>query len=316
MAEAVDVTAKTWSITADDYACTVSARGATIEALTHRGRDLILPNRAGAGDASMAGALLAPWPNRLADGRYVFDGAVHQLPINEQATGTAVHGLATTIEFEGRMPESGRLALTGWIEPRPGYPWRIRLDVEVAVGVAGFCQRITARNESSTRAPFGMGAHPYLLAAPPRRNAVDEWSVEVSAGQVLLVSQARLLPTDLVPLGAPHAPPILPGAPTPLASMRLNHAFTALSPDRPVRLLGSAHGGVTVRMDVDAPWLQLYTGDDLGDGAARSAVAVEPMTCPPDAFNSGVDLRILEPGESTQLTWSLSCEQGGAGRDA
>jgi aldose 1-epimerase len=56
----------------------------------------------------------------------------------------------------------------------------------------------------------------------------------------------------------------------------------------------------------DAAWkhVQLFTGDPLPDVARRS-LAVEPMTCPPNAFQTGEDLIRLEPGETFTGTWGI-----------
>jgi aldose 1-epimerase len=52
--------------------------------------------------------------------------------------------------------------------------------------------------------------------------------------------------------------------------------------------------------------VQVHTGDRPEPADHRRGLAVEPMTCPPDAFTSGVDLVHLGPGESHEASWSIA----------
>ncbi|MFB2580800.1 aldose 1-epimerase family protein [Herbiconiux sp. P15] len=355
-----------FGIAAGGYEARVVSEGATLRALTFRGRDLVAPFGVDEPRPAMRGALLAPWPNRTADGRYTFDGVTHQLELTEPETGNAAHGLAHSLPFHPTpTPEpaataahptptdptsvataapaahsaaldpaagSDRVVLTGWIEAQEGYPWRVRLDVEFSVGVCGFRQRITATNESDRPAPFGMGVHPYLLAGPAAPGAVDDWELELPAHEVLLVSPDRLLPVARVAVDDPATATLRrSGGGLDFSGARLiggtvlNHAFTALQPDAdgrvvirltdPAHAAGSGSGsagsggggrrGVEVGLGAGTPWVQLYSADHNPGPDRRHALAVEPMTCPPDALNSGTDLRILSPGASTSLEWTL-----------
>ena len=66
-------------------------------------------------------------------------------------------------------------------------------------------------------------------------------------------------------------------------------------------------GGQGVRMSWDrrCPWLQLCIPGPQRPAMHRKALAVEPMTCPPDAFNSGADLIVLQPGRSHSLAMTI-----------
>ncbi|HWU31187.1 MAG TPA: galactose mutarotase, partial [Microbacterium sp.] len=57
--------------------------------------------------------------------------------------------------------------------------------------------------------------------------------------------------------------------------------------------------------DAGCPWVQVHTADLPDPAASRRGLAVEPMTCPPDAFNSGTDLIVLEPGAAHTAGWSI-----------
>lgn len=293
---------------AGDYRAEIASVGASLRSLAWRGRDLVVPYAADELRPAMRGALLAPWPNRLADGRYAFGGATHQLPVTEIATRTAAHGLVAWTGFDAERSTSDTLRLSSVIEPQPGYPWRVQVEVVFAISASGLEQVVRATNLSADPAPFGVGGHPYLLAGPQRRSAVDGWRLEVPADEVLLVSADRLLPTARIAVDGGERERFDFRAPRPIGDAVLNHAYTALHADADgrvrVRLTGD-DGGTEIDWDAGMPWVQLYTADGLPGDDFRHALAVEPMTCPPDAFTSGDDLRTILPGESTTAAWTI-----------
>ena len=73
-----------------------------------------------------------------------------------------------------------------------------------------------------------------------------------------------------------------------------------------------APGGrrIVVWADAAFAWWQVYSGDTLPQHRLRRALAIEPMTCPPDALRSGRSLVRLEPGESWRGTWGIRPEGG------
>ena len=95
----------------------------------------------------------------------------------------------------------------------------------------------------------------------------------------------------------------------PIGDTVLDHAFTDLVRDADgrahVEVRSLAGSGVELWTDEQFGWLQAYTGDDQPPEAARTALAVEPMTAPPDAFNSGDDLVVLDPGATFSASWGI-----------
>lgn len=303
------VSGEQYEIAGHGYEASVASVGASLRSLRRDGRDLVVPFAADETRPALRGAVLAPWPNRLADGRYRFGGIEHQLPVNEPETGNAAHGLAAWLDFNVVGFGDDRLVLTAHIEPQPGYPWRVRLDVEFEVRADGFHQTITAANESDSPAPVGLGAHPYVLAGPIGEAAIDRWALHSSAREVMLVSDDRLLPVASADVTAHDSGALDFRSARRIGATALNHAFTALEPDGEgrfgVTLSGADGYTVEVSWPADAKWVQLYTADHQPGEARRHALAIEPMTCPPDSFNSGRDLRTVAPGDTTSLAWRL-----------
>ncbi|MDN4482257.1 aldose 1-epimerase family protein [Demequina lignilytica] len=291
------------------YEAEIASVGASLRSLTFEKRDLVVPFGVTQERPAMRGALLAPWPNRLADGRYRLRDRDYSLPLTEAARRNAIHGLAAGLDFELVGEGPATVSLGALIEPRPGYPWAIAITVDVAVAADGLTHTVTARNTSATSAPFGVGVHPYLLAGAAAPRAADGWSLEVPADDVLLVTPDRLLPDRIVPV-ATHADGAFDlRTARVLGQRRLNHAFTALhrGPDglSRVRLTEPSGRGVELLLGQGYGWVHVYTSDEVDDDRPRAGVAIEPMTCPPDAFNSGRDLALLAPGEGLRASFHL-----------
>jgi aldose 1-epimerase len=283
----------------------VASVGATLRALRHDGRDLVLPFAADRVRPAMSGAVLAPWPNRTADAAYRFAGARHQLAVNEPETGCAAHGLVAWQDFRVSHASAARVVLTSAIVAQPGYPWWVELEVEFRLDADGLCQRVRATNRGDLPAPFGAGAHPYLLADEPSADAANAWTLEVPAERVLLTDD-RMLPTAEVDVAGSDLDFRRRRV---IGDIRVNNAFTALTRDEGgyarVRLARADGRGVEMVIGPACPWVQVYTSDAAAGQARRGAVAVEPMSCPPDALNSGRDLRVLPPGGSAEITWAI-----------
>lgn len=299
---------------AGDYRAVVASVGASLRTLTFRGRDLVVPFDADEVRPAYRGATLAPWPNRIVDGRYVFGGEEHGLALTEPARGHALHGLLAWSPFATTEGGVDRLALRATIEPQAGYPWRMLVESVFELSGAGLIQSVRARNESAAPAPWGTGPHPYLVAGA---GCVDEWTLLLPAGRVLEIESERLVPTMLVPV-AHDAARFDYRIARPLGAVELDHAYTDLDRDADgiatVELTAATGGGVAMSWDRACAWVQIHTAD-LAEGGDRSGhragLAVEPMTCAPDAFNASAyeydaGLQVVPPGEwSTVASWRI-----------
>jgi aldose 1-epimerase len=249
------------------------------------------------------GQLLMPWPNRVRDGRYAFAGREHRLPLTEPERGNAIHGLVRWAAWSVAVLEPDRVVMRHRLHPQPGYPFLLDLEVEYHLPGDGLRVRTTARNVGSEPCPFGAGAHPYLTVGTPR---VDDAVLRAPGGTVLL-ADGRGLPTGTGPV---EGTDLDFRRPRPVGSTRLDHCFTDLQrdPDGLARVeMRHPEGtpGLTLWMDRGHTHLMLFTGDALPQ-IGRRGLAVEPMTCPPDALRSGRGLITLEPGRSWTGEWGIS----------
>jgi aldose 1-epimerase len=295
-----------YRIEGDGYTAVVLGHGAAVRELTHHGRPLVVGFGADEEMPNFRGAFVAPWPNRIEDGRYAFDGVGYEVPVNEPERGTALHGLVYDIPWTLVERTASSVTLSCVIAPSEGYPFDVTLEARFGVSAGGFRTDVTAVNTGTQRAPYGVCPHPYLVAGP---SPLDEWILELPASTVLTVTPDRLLPIAKEPVDGtafdfrtPHS----------IGGVQIDHAFTDVirDPDgsATVRVTDPAGGtGTAMTWDGNCPWVQIHTADlPKKPENTRLGLAVEPMTCPPDAFNSGEDLVVLGPGQTHRTGWTIT----------
>ena len=299
-------TGEQYVIEGGGYRAVVTEAGATLRTLEYAGRPLL----DGFPEDSMAtaarGQLLAPWPNRIGDGRYEFDGTTHQLPLSEPSRHNASHGLVRWASWGVEEHTGNSVSLVHRLLTQCGYPWALDLHVLYDLSADGLTVTLTATNLAPRLAPYATGAHPYLVAGT---ELVDDLELTLPAATRLLVDD-RLLPVGRESLGGTDLDFRMA---RPIRSTVFDHAFTDLHRDAAGRATVVLRNrvdntGVALWVDARHPWLQVYSSDDRPTGARRS-LAVEPMTAPPDAFRSGEDLVTLapagEPGDEHSASWGI-----------
>lgn len=295
-------------IAAGPYRARVCEVGATLNDLELDGRPLILPSPLDGPMILSRGALVAPWPNRIGDGRYTWDGVELQTAITEPERGNALHGLLSfqlysPVDAAGTGPHEA-VTLSTVLYPTPGYPFLLRVEVEYRLHAEdGLTTTVTATNLGRTDLPYGVCPHPYLVAGP---GALDSWELDLRAGTVLQVTPDRLLPTGMA--AVEHGGDLDFSGGRTMGSAFLDHAFTDLERadgQARVAVTDPTGSGVEVLFDERCPWVQVHTGDRPEPENHRKGMAVEPMTCPPDAFRSGTDVVRLTPGSQHRAAWTI-----------
>jgi aldose 1-epimerase len=287
------------------YTAVVTEVGGGLRLLRHDDRDLLVPYDEGQVRPSYRGALLVPWPNRVVDGRYELDGVEHQLPLTEPERGHALHGLVVWQRFETREVTPGAVTLAHRIVPQAGYPFSLEVVVRYALEDDGLTTTVVAHNTGEQPAPYGVGAHPYLVAGA---GALDDWTLELRADRVMEVTADRLVPVGLLPVAGTGLDFRRRRR---IGSVEIDHAFTDLVPGRDgllrVRVLTDDGSGVECRWDPAVlPWVQVHTADKPAPEPSRLGLALEPMSCAPDAFGSGLGLVVLEAGGEHHAQWTVA----------
>jgi aldose 1-epimerase len=300
---AVPLTGTQHDLAAGDYRATVTELGAGLRRLSYRGQPAIGEYEADEAPPAGSGELLAPWPNRVDGGRYSFGGDAYQLNLSEPANGNAIHGLTRWANWVAAAQEASRVDLRYVLHAHPGYPFCLELVASYRLTAEdGLEVSVTARNVGSRPAPYGTGSHPYLTVGTPLIDACE-----------LQLPAARWLEADDrgIPVGDTRD---VSGTPFDFRSARaigstvMDHALTGLSRDpagRAWATLAGPDSELRFWADEGYQWLQVFSGDALAPGRRRRALAIEPMTCPPNAFVTGTDLLTLAPGDTVTHSWGI-----------
>ncbi|EPS5527701.1 MULTISPECIES: aldose-1-epimerase [Klebsiella pneumoniae complex] len=287
---------QTVELRAGDYEAIIVTTGAGLAQLKRNGRHLTLPHRPEDMPPAHLGKVLIPWPNRIANGSYTFDNETLHPAINDSASGAAIHGLLAWHNWHIARKRSNEVMLTAFLPPNYGYPFMLRAEVTWTLdSIAGLQARICATNIGDTDAPYGAGAHPYLTC---NLQKIDSCELLIPRSQLFdpVRRQYASIKNSDMDFTIQR---IIDGT-------RIDHSFNVIKDKEPweVRLTSSLQG-MSVWLRSTQPWVQIYSGEKLD----RKGLAVEPMSCPPDAFNSKIDLIRLKPGETHHLLFSIGGDE-------
>lgn len=251
------------------------------------------------------GSALIPWPNRLQDGRYTFDGHDYQTPLTEPAKHNAIHGLTRWMNWQGRSDDPSAVVMTLRLHPQEGYPFTLDIEIEYRLATDGLSVRTTGRNAGDRPLPYATGHHPYITVGTDLVN-----------DSLLVIPARRWLELDerQIPTGRARS---VQGSPLdfrqarPIGELQLDTAFTSLEagPDgrTQIELQHSAgRPSITFWMDASYQYVMAFTGDTMPPERRRRSLGVEPMTAAPNAFRSGLGLWTLQPGEFFTSAWGIT----------
>lgn len=277
--------------------------GGGIRSYDHGDRDVLEPYAEEDMCDGGHGAPLIPWPNRLADGAYRFEGRTYQLPITEVAKNNASHGLLRWQNWRCLDREPARVRLGIRLHPTPGYPFLLDVAIDYALDEGGLAVTTTAANLGTSACPYASGQHPYLS---PGTDLLDNATLQLDAQTWIDTDNPRQLPAGTASVAGTDRDLRVPA---PIGGRKIDHAFTDLARDPDglavTRLTGT--DGRTVELWADRAYsiVQIFTGDALAPHRARRGLACEPMTAPSNAFASGEGLLRLKPGERTVSRWGV-----------
>ncbi len=253
--------------------------------------------------AGARGQVLYPWPDRMGDGQWEFSGRKAFPILDDAASATGQQGLVCWRPFAVESVNQNRCVLSLLLHPTPAFPFLSEIAVSYHLGPMGLTVTTTVTNRDEVAIPFGLGFHPYLAVTTP---TIEGAELEVPAKAYIALNQRRLPTGEILPV---VGQPLDFSQRKSVNGHELDVTFTELQRDD----LGLAtvtvvdHDQQTVELSVDRNFLyvQVKTGDTLERGRRRTAVVVEPMTCPPDGLRSGKDIVVLEPGQHWAGSWRV-----------
>lgn len=290
-----------YEIHSGEQRATIVEVGGGVREYHHAGRPVLDPYPPNAMADGAHGAPLVPWPNRLGDGRYRFDGQEYRTALTEPEKDNAIHGLLMWQPWQAGDRGPDEVTMRTRLHPQQGYPFCLDVAVHYALSPDGLTVTTTATNSGDRPAPYGCGQHPYLS---PGAGLVDDAVLGFTAGTRITTDSERQLPTGTEPVAGTAFDF---GNPRPLATLPIDFAFTDLHRDDDglarVRLRGADGATSELWVDESYPLIELFTGDTLAPDRRRHGLGVEPMTCPPDAFRSGDRVIRLAPGDTAVTRW-------------
>jgi aldose 1-epimerase len=277
--------------------------GGALRELSHDGRPLLDGYGVDETCVGARGQTLVPWPNRIRDGRYSWQGADKQLALSEPEQHNAIHGLARWQPWAVAEKSEDRIALRTVVFPQTGWDWPLEVVNTYTLSTSGLTVRTEATNLGAGPCPYAVGAHPYITAGT---DLIDACSLTVPAALWLPTGEQQI-PTGQEPVDGTAYDFRQPRT---LGDTKIDYAFTDLlrDPDGKarVRLVAPDGHGVAVWVGEAYPYVEIFTGDALPDAARRRrGLGVEPMTGAPDAFNSRAGLVTLEPAATHVGEWGV-----------
>ncbi|MEU6770648.1 aldose 1-epimerase [Streptomyces sp. NPDC046759] len=258
--------------------------------------------------------LMAPFTNRIADGRYRYDGHDHDLLPGRLGARTIYHGFARETPFElahaTTTADSARLLLrTTSIRPGryPGYPFALDLEAEFTVTARELSIEIRATNVGDATAPCAVGWHPYFTLSRP----IDDLVLHIPAHTLIRTDPSLIpLPGADATLPLDHCPEVDFRAPKRVGGAVVDACYADLTPGPGGRIetvLADPATGEELRVWQYGGYMHVFTGDTLARDR-RASIALEPVETMTNAFNrpEHTAALALEPGRRREFSFGVT----------
>lgn len=287
-----------------DQCATIVEVGGGVREYVRGERDVLHPYAVGTVCDGAHGTPLIPWPNRLADGRYTWDGQEHQLELTEPKKHNAIHGLLRWRNWSLLDRADDRVTVGARLHPTDGWPFALEVSVTYRLDDDGLTVETRARNVGAAPCPYACGQHPYL--SPGADANVDDCTLELRAATRIDTDPDRQLPTGTESVEGSQYDFRSARA---IGSLAIDYAFTDLQRDAEGRSwvrLGCPDGHrVELWTDEAYPVTEIYTADTLAPNRRRRGLGAEPMSAPPNALATGELIVRLEPGDEHVARWGV-----------
>jgi len=241
---------------------------------------------------------LIPFPNRVKDGKYSFDGKEYLLPINPKH-GHAIHGLLRDKKFilksRKAKEDSASVKLAyNYKHELEGYPFDFKAELKISLSKKGLVVETRVKNTGKQEMPFGCGWHPYLHLD----EKIDDSSLKLPSSTFLEVDE-RMIPT---------------GSKGTLDRFSRQRLIGKQEFDTCFALEEKKGKAKTILFSKEKK-AKLIIWQETGSGKfnhlqvyippSRDSIALEPMSCAGDAFNNKEGLVVLKPKENFKAKYRV-----------
>ncbi|MDR2748921.1 MAG: hypothetical protein LBB10_03420 [Bifidobacteriaceae bacterium] len=274
---------------------TLASIGSSIRKYTIDNLDIVVPYNADEMPNYFQGQVLFPWPNRLEDGKYEFEGTSVNADINERDKNNQLHGLSPLYSFDLIDKDENWIKMGLQLPPSRNYPFMIRVEILYTLTDKGLEIKTFAKNEGEKNAPFALGWHPWFSP----RGSLDSCSLHFKA-ESYIYSDSRLLPAKEgeVPTTFDFS------TEKSLQDISLDDAFANVAENKVSFKAADGHI-TTIQADENYKAFQICSADFAEGADHRFGLAIEPMTAWANAFQTHKNLIIIKPGQTINNSWRI-----------
>ncbi len=254
----------------------------------------------------MMGDVLFPFPGRVKNSEYSFEGKEYKISGTKEIDGNALHGFVTDKEWKVVEKNDDSIKLSYEIKKeeyeKNGYPFSLKIQVKYSLSDNGLKVETEITNTGESKAPFGLGFHPYFTAGTDK---ADNISLKIDAKK-LVEFDDNLFPTGkMVGLDGQE---LDYNQEKKIGEKTIDNCFTGLVYTNNISKteISSKLAKLNIWQDKNFNYLQMYSADTIGDKFMRAGFAIEPQTCTGYALNKPeMGLKTIEPGESFKAVWGV-----------
>jgi len=280
---------------------TITELAAGIRRFSVDGVDLAEPFGEFESPPAACGIVLVPWPNRVENGLWHLDGEPQQLDLTDPGRKQATHGLLRNTAYTVVEQLEHSVTLVASVFPQHGYPFHLETIVHYELADAGLRVTHTLTNVGAASAPVAIGTHPYLrLGDTP----IGDLTLTVDA-RTRFELDDRLIPTREIPVDGDFD--LVAGRRVGDLDLNVTLGGVRMTDGRARHRLEAPDGSAVELWQGDAfGYVQVFTPRTFPRGGVEGlAIAIEPMTAPPNALVTGQSLRWLEPGAHWAASWGI-----------
>ena len=236
---------------------------------------------------SYASAILFPFTNRVKNGSYMFNNIEYNLDINQIDENNAIHGLVFNKQFhfiKKEICDEGLEVSLSYTENNPikGFPFKYSILLKYKFTQEKLQLRVIVKNTDTNSFPYSLGWHPYFFSSDLQNSCLS------------LKSKKRIyVDENKIPLHIEEKPF---SKTIKLKNKAFDDCFILENKNISFK---TPDYNMDFSFSAEENYIQLYTPKN------GNTIAIEPLTSPSNSFNNKIGLKILQPSEEDNITWTI-----------